>query len=272
MTTEDLRKIGLVQMEIMDEIHRICEKYHVTYYMIGGTLLGAVRHGGYIPWDLDIDIAMEREEYDRFKTICLSELDNKYAYVDYCSDPRHDRPHALISKIGTRLEFKYDAVNRRKGKREIYLDVFPLDNAPNDQELRQKQAKHLKFLQRLKVYRMPYSYSYKWWRRYAHYVASVLLSWIPIRTINRIQQDQMKKYDSVATTHICSMASQYAYSKQCMPREIYGEPVLLPFEGRMYYAPAKYEEYLTRIYGDYMKLPPLEKRKANLEVFTSVEF
>ena len=68
------------------------------------------------------------------------------------------------------------------------------------------------------------------------------------------------------------MASQYTYKKQCMPQEIYGTPVLLEFEGRQYYAPREYTQYLTRLYGDYMQLPPPEKRQANLEIFTAVEF
>ena len=68
------------------------------------------------------------------------------------------------------------------------------------------------------------------------------------------------------------MASRYAYAKQCMPREIYGTPISLEFEGRQYYAPSQYIPYLERLYGDYMQLPPLEKRQANLEVFASIEY
>ena len=68
------------------------------------------------------------------------------------------------------------------------------------------------------------------------------------------------------------MASQYAYKKQCMPRDIYGTPVLLPFEGREYYAPERYTEYLTRLYGNYMELPPIEKRQSNMEIYSKVEY
>ena len=74
------------------------------------------------------------------------------------------------------------------------------------------------------------------------------------------------------TKCICSMASHYSYAKQCMPREIYGTPVLLEFEGRQYYAPAQHNEYLQRLFGDYMQLPPEEQRQANLEIFTSIEY
>jgi len=272
MTQEEQIGMSQVQLEIMDEIHRVCEKFHITYFMICGTLLGAVRHGGYIPWDIDIDIAMPRKAYERFKEVCSAELDEKYTYMDFCSEPNYDWPHAVVSKKNTRVCLKYDQLNRRRQDRGIYLDIFPLDNAPDDQKLRDKQAKSLLRLRKFKHYRIPYVYSNKAWKRYAHYVISFLLSWIPIKTINRIQQDLMKKYDLVETTHICSMASQYSYYKQCMPWKIYGDPVRLSFEGRMYYAPAKYEEYLTRIYGDYMKLPPVEKRQKNLEAITSVQF
>lgn len=272
MTAEEQRKISLVQLEIMDEVHRICTKHNIPYYMIAGTLLGAVRHGGYIPWDLDIDIGMLREDYVRFRQVCVTELNEAYRYLDHEIEPRYDRPHALISKKKTKLHLKYDHQNPETPNFGIYLDIFPLDNVPNDQKLRNRQEKVLKTIRRLKQWRIPYSYSTKLWKRCGHYAMSFLLSWIPVKWINRLQQKQMQTYDGNETTHVCSMASRYAYSKQCMPREIYGEPVLLKFEDRMYYAPVRYAEYLERLYGDYMKLPPLDKRQANFDVYTSVEF
>lgn len=272
MTQEEIGKIGLLQLEIMDEVHRICEKCGITYYIIAGTLLGAVRHKGFIPWDLDIDVAMLREDYDRFKTACQTELDKGYTYFDYNSFRNYMRPHALISRNDTKIHIKHDLVNPKLMDLGVYLDIFPLDMAPDDEKLRNKQAKALKCIRKLKDYRLPYSYSNKTWKRYAHYVVSGLLSWIPTTAINRRQQEIMQKYRSQQTKCVCSMASRYSYEKQCMPREIYGTPVLLKFEDRMYYAPEQYEEYLTRIYGDYMQLPPVEKRLANLEIYASVDF
>lgn len=271
MTQEELRKIGLLQLEILDEVHRICEKHNIAYYMIAGTLLGAVRHKGFIPWDLDIDIAMPREDYDRFKTISKTQMTGRYSYIDYLDQPDYMRPHALIVRNDTRIHFKYDCVNPKTYDLGVYIDVFPLDRAPDDEKLRKKQAKKLKNIRKLKDCRIQYCYSFKAWRRYVHYGISFLLSWIPVRAINRYQQEQMQKYRNEQTACICSMASQYAYEKQCMPQEIYGTPTLLEFEGRQYYAPEKYTEYLTRLYGDYMQLPPPEKRKANLDIFTAVE-
>lgn len=272
MTIEELRKIGHVQLDIMDEIHRICETEKITYYIIAGTLLGAVRHGGFIPWDLDIDIGMQREDYERFKEACAKHLSAPYAYLDHENCRCFPRPHALISRTDTQVVVKYDLKNPMLMNLGIYVDVFPLDNAPDDLSLRKKQAKALLKIRKFKSYRIPYSYSRKTWKRYAHYLVSFLLSWIPVRVVNWYQQNQMKKYRFKNSTHICSMASQYAYEKQCMPREIYGTPVLLEFEGRKYYAPEKYKEYLRRLYGNYMQLPPEEKRQANLSYYTYVKF
>lgn len=272
MTQEELRKIGLLQLEIMDEVHRICEKHNITYYMIAGTLLGAVRHKGFIPWDLDIDIAMPREDYDRFKEVSQTEMAERYTYLDHENCRNYIRPHALIIRNDTRVHLKHDHVNPKMHDLGVYIDIFPLDNAPDDEKLRNLQAGALKKIRKFKDCRIPYSYSYKAWRRYMHYGVSFLLSWIPIKAVNRYQQKQMQKFRDQKTKCICSMASRYAYAKQCMPREIYGTPTLLEFEGRQYYAPEKYAEYLSCLYGDYMQLPPLEKRQANLEVFTAVEF
>lgn len=272
MTQGELRKIGVIQLDILDEVHRICEKNGIRYYMIAGTLLGAVRHKGFIPWDVDIDIAMPRAEYERFAEIARVELKEHYSYVDHNTFGNYMRPHALVVRNDTVIHLKYDGLNPKMYDLGVYIDIFPLDNAPDEEHRREHHARKLKRICWLKDHRILYCYSYKAWRRYIHYTISFLLSWIPLRKLNQYQQKQMQKYRHEETKCICSMASQYAYAKQCMPWEIYGTPVLLEFEGRQYYAPEQYKQYLTRLYGDYMQLPPAEKRQANLEVFTSVDF
>lgn len=272
MTQEELRQIGEVQLDIMDEVHRICVKHNLTYYMIAGTLLGAVRHRGFIPWDLDIDIGMPREDYERFREIVGKEAADRFAYLDYRSYKNYIRPHALMVRNDTKIHLKYDRWNRNVMDLGVYIDIFPLDNVPDAENLRVKQDKKLKKLRRFKDMRLPYCYSANAFRRLVHTGISFLLSWRSVEKLNSKQQQWMQKYSYQETKCICSMASQYTYKKQCMPKEIYGTPVLLEFEGRQYYAPREYTQYLTRLYGDYMQLPPPEKRQANLEIFTAVEF
>lgn len=275
MTQQDLDKVKLIQMEIMDCIHRICVNNGLTYYMIGGTLLGAVRHKGFIPWDVDIDIAMPRADYDQLRKLCVEQtlLDDKYYYCDYLTRKNYPRPHAIICDKNTRIFMKHDALNHYTEQTGVYIDIFPLDNAPDDEKLREKQTKRLMNLRLFKAYRMPYSYSYKKHIIFAHRCVSVALSLVSsVYAVNKRQQKEMCRYNGEQTKCLCSMASQYAYKKQCMPREIYGTPVLLPFERKEYYAPEGYVEYLTRLYGNYMELPPVEKRQSNLEIYSKVEY
>ena len=272
MNYEELRQISLIQLEIMDEIHKICEEENIRYYMDGGTLLGAVRHKGFIPWDLDIDIAMPRDDYEKFKNVCSIRLKAPYQYLDHSNCRVFFRPHALVARMDTRIYSKYDITNPKLLDLGVYVDIFPLDNVPDEPALQKKQAKRLRYISQFKKIRIPYSYSSKKWKRYAHYLVSASLSWISVRAINCIEQKQMVMYRHQETSSICNMASRYAYSKHIMEWEIYGEPVKLQFEGREYYGPAEYREYLTRIYGDYMKFPPQEEIDANLEAFAAMEF
>ena len=273
MTQRELDTIKQTQLRIVDVIHQLCVKNGIKYYIIGGTLIGAVRHNGFIPWDIDIDIAMPRDDYERFKLLAKENLGESYQYYDYTLSKNYWRPHAIVFDPKTKVYLKYDAINRCTDQTGIYIDIFPLDNAPDDKKLREKQAGRLLRLRKFKAYRLSYSYSPKKHIVFAHHCVSAMLSmFVSVQAINKLQQREMCRYNGIQTSCLCSMASQYAYKKQCMPREIYGTPVLLPFEGREYYAPERYTEYLTRLYGNYMELPPIEKRQSNLEIYSKVEY
>lgn len=271
MDKEELRKLQIAQMEIMDEIHRICEKNNIQYYMIGGTALGAVRHNGFIPWDLDIDIAMRRNDYDRFKEVCKTDLDSRFKYCDYTNTHNIRGFHALVCINNTVLTLKNDKYNTRENK-EIYLDILPLDNAPLNKNQQQKQAKKISNLKKLKQYKNGVNYSNNYIKKVAKKIISMAIFWTSVDKINKKADIVMRMYNKEESGYICSMASHYSYTKQCMQKEIYGIPQLVAFEDRQYYAPEKLDEYLKIIFNDYMKLPSKEEQEYSLSVFESVVF
>lgn len=272
MTKDEFRKLQLTQLEIMDEIHRVCVENDITYYMIGGTALGAVRHKGFIPWDLDIDIAMKRKDYDKFKDVCKTALNDRFTYRDYLNTKNYPNPHAIICVNNTVLVNKFEKYNPEMKNMGIYLDIFPLDNAPIDDKERVKHAKKLNRIKKLKQYKVGMRYEKNFIKTFAKKFISNAIFWTSIDKINAKMDRCMRKYNCTDTGYVCSMASHYSYEKQFMKEEIYGNPKLIKFEDREYFCLQETDEYLTRIYKDYMKLPPENERNANLDVFDSVVF
>lgn len=267
-----LNKLKKAQMEIMDEVHRICELNDIKYYIIGGTALGAKRHGGFIPWDLDIDIAMPRVDYEKFSTVCEKELSDRFSYKSFKKEKKYTKFHALVCINNTFLSTKYSHLNPKEVNKGIYIDVFPLDKAPLDKALQVKQGEKLRKIKKMKEFRHGYSYSSVFYKRFIKKSISRILFFISMDKLNEKYDRESQRYSDSDSGLLCSMASHYRYEKQCMPEEIYGVPQLVKFEDRMYYAPEKLEEYLTRIYGDYMKLPPQKEIDANISAFSDVVF
>lgn len=125
---DKLRQLQLSELEILKEFVRICEKHHLKYVLTGGTLLGAVRHGGFIPWDDDIDVAMLRADYDRFAQLCKDELGPKFFYQSPATDPYYFLTYAKIRKNGT--EIYEERFRKAKFHKGIFIDIFPLDFCP----------------------------------------------------------------------------------------------------------------------------------------------
>lgn len=127
---EVLKKLQKVQTEILEDYIKVCEKYNLTYFMLGGTGIGVVRHQGFIPWDDDIDVAMPREDYDRFMEVMESELGDKYKILTPLVDKNYACNVTHLQKKGT----KFVPYTSRKMKCDlcIDIDIFPLDHMPDD--------------------------------------------------------------------------------------------------------------------------------------------
>lgn len=263
MTPEKFRALQLVQAEIMDDIHRVCVKNNLKYYMIGGTALGAVRHKGFIPWDVDIDIAMPREDYEKFIEIANDELDSKHECQTYKNQKYFTSPHILVVLKNSSITFTSDLTNKVKIRSGIYIDILPLDQVSTDKKERKKHERNIRIIKKIKYYKSSLVFSsnnnveivLKW-------IIRKILSLISWQRINYIQQKVSMKYNHLPDTgEICSTLSHYSYEKLCMPKSIWGTPKLYDFEGRQYYGQEDINAYLTKLFGDYMKLPSKEAQE-----------
>lgn len=252
-----LKRLKFSLFEILEEIDKVCERNYIPYVLVGGTLLGAKRHGGFIPWDDDLDIAMLRSDYERFESIAATELPDTLYLRNFHMDKNYYLPFGKVCKKGT--SYITDIDSRQTSNNEIFVDVFPLDFAEKENSLFQKiQAlivKGLKsvIIRKKKMKVKSTSFSVK--------VMQLLCFPFSAQTLMRWQEWVMKLCKAESAKYIINLGSNYSYIKQTMPREVYYPTVKIKFEGKEFQAPADAEYYLKRIYGPkYMELPPAEKR------------
>lgn len=272
MKIEEVRPLQEAQMELLIETDRICSELNLTYYLIGGTLLGAIRHGGFIPWDIDADIAMPRADYEKFRAYWAKTKSDRYFYQHYTTEKNHDAPHAILKIRGTRVNFKNADKAYEKQCEGIYMDIFPLDQAPESPKKQLKQQKKIKFISRLMEGKRAHDYKTGKLRFLVKKLLKVMLKPVSYSALAKKMDKYMVMHNGECDKYLVSMASHYSYKKQLMPAKIYGTPQRINYEGVMLCAPAEIDDYLTRIYGDYMKLPPEEGRYELLDYVDSVDY
>lgn len=274
MDINKIKKVQKIQLFMMRQIHDVCEKHGIKYYLIGGSALGAVRHKGVIPWDIDIDIAMMRDDYDKFVSDICKYLP-KYLECKYWKKiENYKPPHAVISLKDSVTTLTDHYLNSNIPVSSISIDLFPIDYCPDVKRLQEKQAnriKQLKSLKRRKLGRVKEGeIGLKVLAK--RIIRSFLSPW-SINIINEMMDKEMRRYDNGGTSQfVCSMASHYSYFKQCMPYEIYGEPILMDFEDQKFFVPNQVHEYLRRIYGDYNRLPSEEEKLFQINYYSDASW
>jgi len=263
-TQEELRRLQLIELDMLVELDRVCRKNDIPYRITGGTLLGAVRHKGFIPWDDDADVNMLREDYERFKKVA-DQLDPEICWFqDHDTDPEYRWGYAKLRRTGT----KYVRVGQEhlKCRTGIFIDIFPLDDVPDSTIGRILQDWRCFVLRKIlysEVGRVSDSES-----RLSRRIYSMLAK-IPVDVVfaslkrmtrnnrnsneNDVRVLTFKAAGKLYTKN--SLKSRYGVKKEWL-RE-FSE---YEFEGHTLMGPKNYDDYLKYMYGDYMKLPPEEKR------------
>jgi len=250
-----------VQSRLLDMVswfHNFCEENSLKYYLIGGTMLGAVRHKGFIPWDDDIDIGMPREDYNKLADILSCSKSEKYELeTPDTLEKDYYYPFSKIYDTSTTLieNTKY------KIKRGIYIDLFPIDGIGDSLEEGYRNYKKINRLFNLLLTRVT---GIRKGRSFYKNASTYIMQLIPECFINNkkilqklISASQSRKFeDSPFVGNLCG-AWRY---KEIMPKEMFGRPTKIVFEGIEVYGVEKPEEYLSHLYGDWRKLPPVEKQ------------
>ena len=251
-----LRKLHGEILRIMDEIHRVCTKNGLTYYIVGGTLLGAVRHQGFIPWDDDLDIAMPRDDFDRFIQIAEKELGPDFYLNWITTNPNYWNIYPKVCLGGTTFDEGFIKCDRPMG---IFVDIFPLDLSPEYSPSLEKAKKLIRRLHYVSLER-----STRYMRGIKSFAYKTISLFVPNKLCYKWQRHLALSASKKGKSHYANFGSQYALRKQVMPVEWYGKGVPLCFEDRYYNAPAAYPRVLESIYGkNYMRLPPVEKRRSH---------
>lgn len=260
--TDILRKLQLTQCEMLDEIVRVCEENNLRYFLIGGTLLGAVRHKGFIPWDDDLDITMPREDYEKFCSISQTKLKNNYFLHSIDTDEKYWLRFAKVRKKGTL--FDEQSIKCLKTHKEIYIDIFPLDNSNEYKNIFKTIREFLIVAISIMIYEKLHIKPVRPRKTLAGdlYFNLFHIIAIPfsIKKLQLFQKKLMTFCNKKKAIYYLNYGSNYNLLKQTIPVEKYEPAVKLEFEGKLYSAPNDYDYILNRIYGDYMTLPPIEKR------------
>ena len=252
-----LRRLKQALPEIVAEIDGVCRRNNLRYVLVAGSALGAVRHGGFIPWDDDMDIAMPREDYERFTQVAAKELPGDLYFRSFGNDPDYYLPYGKVFRRNT--VYITDMDSEQTEGSEIFIDVFPLDCATSPDSrilgLRSTLVKGLKaVIMRKKGFHM-HGTSGK------VRLLQVLFAPFSCRTLMRWQEKAMRCQEGRKCAYRTNLGSNYHHVKQTMPESVYFPAAEVTFEGHRFYAPGQIDAFLTRLYGkDYMELPPVEKR------------
>ncbi len=238
-----LRLIQLRLLEMLKFIDQVCRKYDIPYWLSSGTCLGAVRHGGFIPWDDDVDIEMLDDDYKKFLTVIGAECNNRYVMHCHETDPMYLRPFGKLRDLNSEIKenCKADYYNKYHG---LYIDIFPLKESSS--ELVSKLGGILlKYI----AFGIPMLY----WGKVSKYILS-RIGWAVIKTYERL-------------AYIIELPLKNRYLRHKYPNYYHfvriQEDIFplkeIQFENGNFFVPGNVDGYLSKIYGDYNQLPGKEE-------------
>jgi lipopolysaccharide cholinephosphotransferase len=256
-------EIKNIEFNLLLKFDEICKKYKITYFLADGTLLGAVRHKGFIPWDDDIDVHVHRCDYDKLIDVLNAES-KSFGIKVVClkNNPNCERTFLKICESNTRLEYSGKSKIKDLG---VFIDIFPLDNQGNSLKEALDLEKKILVYHSMRNLSVMESIKIKSVRDFIKLLcfpfAKIFGTSFWVNKVDKLMQSKNKQ-------ECCFYGSNQPSSIIC-DKSVFDSAVMLEFEGKLFPAPVGYDEYLRYHYGDYMTLPPVEKRvaKHNFDAF-----
>lgn len=247
LTIEELQNF---ETEIVKEIASICKKNNLDYFLHCGSALGAIRHGGPIPWDTDVDIIVPYNQYEKLISTLRSELSEKF-YLDYYDNNKYYTP--LFARVGLK-GYSTDI---------LHVDIFRLIGTSSNKSDQIKQARKFKKLHKiyfLKIVNKNYKGQYSFKTKLYYTFFKLLYLRFSLKKIRQTYDALCDEYNFEKADYVTNPAGHYGM-KNIMPKSYYGKGIYVKYAGFEVKIPEMYDSYLKQYYGDYMKLPPENHRK-----------
>lgn len=248
MKHEQLKALHSALLDIMREIDRVCRENNIDYFLDSGSTLGAIRHKGFIPWDDDIDVGMTRDNYDRFLSIAPQKLGNDFFLQTIDTDPHYNKLHAKVRKNNT--VFMENGNENKNMHQGVFIDVFPFDRIPVS------LSKIYIWLNEA-YYRMFFRLTFTEYRitSFKDFLCKIIIGHNPQKRYNTLCSSFVSKKAKGMISYCYFLNEHYVFKK-----ELFENTMDVEFEGYNFKIMKDYDEYLRIMYGDYMQLPPIEKR------------
>lgn len=266
---ESLKKVQACELEILKDFISVCEENNLTYFGFAGTGIGAIRHGGFIPWDDDIDVAMPREDYDKMTSIFKEKFSDKYTVVNAAEF--NDYPVMNTHIIINSTQFVTEEERKLKYPKGIFLDIFPLDKTAPTEKLLKKQAYTAWFFSKLLILKhIPFPHvPFKGIKaKLAHAITAT--AWFFLNLFCISHKFLYKRVISASCKYNDTNSDKFGFfCSTIVFAQTYSMDDIFPlrpikFEGIDMNFPNKLEKTLTNVFGDFMQLPPPEKRKNHM--------
>ena len=262
---EELKKLQATELEILQDVIRVCDENNIQYFTVGGTTLGAIRHNGFIPWDDDIDIGMLRDDYEKFIRIAPEKLSKGFTLSHFIYENTSPTYYAKVRKDGT--EFVEGYTRNIKMHHGVFIDIMPYDKIPESKEELLRYRKRVKFWNQLYIAKTVWTSTFIPSKHKAilnciRTVLHILMIPVPKKILFKKTDESLRMWNGSNSKRVSSRA---LHMFDC------GIDDLLPAEKHIFESievniPANADRVLKIQYGDYMKLPPEEKRYSHAPV------